>query len=137
MIKKIENTTQIRVRYVDTDKMGIVYNGNYLSFFETGRTELMRSYGLPYTKVEKEGFLLPLIDAYVKYKNPAKYDEILNVKAEMDFNETPKLKFNYEITVDDKLITTGYTRHIFVRADDMKPVRPPSLFTQIIEEYNI
>ena len=137
MTKKIENTTQIRVRYVDTDKMGIVYNGNYLSFFETGRTELMRSYGLPYTKVEKEGFLLPLIDAYVKYKNPAKYDDILNVKAEMDFEESPKLKFNYEITVDNKLITTGYTRHIFVRADDMKPVRPPSLFTQIIEEYNI
>jgi acyl-CoA thioester hydrolase len=130
MVKK--KVANIRVRYADTDKMGIVYNGNYLSFFETGRTELLRGLGLPYKVVEENGFLLPLIDSYAKYHVPAVYDDIIDVHVSMDLSETPKIKFDYELYKDDNLITSGYTRHVFVKFENMKPIRPPKLFMDII-----
>ena len=75
----LEFSTNRRVIYADTDKMGVVYNGNYLSYFEIGRNELMRHLGLAYTEVEKNGLILPVIDAYVKYIKPAYYDDILDI----------------------------------------------------------
>ncbi len=131
-MKEINHITQFRVRYADTDKMGIVYNGNYLSFFESGRTELMRNFGLPYVEVEKAGFLLPLIDSYIKYLNPAKYDDILNIKATLEIENSAKIKFIYNIFTSTSTIAEGYTRHVFVDSKSMKPVRPPKLFTDII-----
>jgi len=128
----LEHTTKFRVRFVDTDKMGIVYNGNYLSFFETGRNELMRNAGLPYTVVEKNGYMLPLIDSYAKYINPAKYDDLLNICAKLNYSEGIKIIFNYNIFVNDTTITTGYTRHVFVKKENMTPVRPPKLFLDTI-----
>lgn len=128
----LEGKTEFRVRYADTDKMGVVYNGNYFSFFETGRNELMRKNGLPYTKVEENGFMLPLIDSYAKYINPAKYDDIIDIHAKLIYDNSIKLKFEYNIFVNDTTITTGYTRHVFVNKDNMKPVRPPKLFLDII-----
>lgn len=127
-------TTEIRVRYADTDQMGVVYNANYLRFFEIGRTELMRNFGLPYIDVEKQGFLLPLIDAYTKYINPAKYDDIVCINATLELESAAKIKFNYVITVLDKVICEGYTRHVFVNAETMKPTRPPKFFTDIINK---
>lgn len=114
--------------------MGVVYNANYLRFFEIGRTELMRNFGLPYIDVEKQGFLLPLIDAYTKYINPAKYDDIVCINATLELESAAKIKFNYVITVLDKVICEGYTRHVFVNAETMKPTRPPKFFTDIINK---
>ena len=128
----LKHTTKFRVRYADTDKMGVVYNGNYFSFFETGRTELMRNFGLPYPKVEEIGYMLPLVDCYAKFRNPAKFDDVLDIKAELKYTGKPFLKFEYEIYVDEKLITTGYTQHVFVKSENMKPVKPPSVFMDII-----
>jgi len=127
-------TTEIRVRYADTDQMGVVYNANYLRFFEIGRTELMRNFGLPYIDVEKQGFLLPLIDAYTKYINPARYDDIVCINATLELESAAKIKFNYAITVLEKVICEGYTRHVFVNAETMKPTRPPKFFTDIINK---
>lgn len=132
MSKLLENKCVFRVRYADTDRMGIVYNGNYFSFFETGRTELMRNYGIPYTDVESKGYMLPLTEAHIEYKNPAKYDDILEIFAKLNYQSTPILKFEYEIKIKEKLITVGYTKHVFVRKDDMKPVRPPRFFLDLI-----
>ena len=130
---KLENITQIRVRYADTDKMGVVYNGNYLTFFEVGRTELMRSKGMPYKELENAGYMLPLIEAHVNYKQSAFYDDILLVKAIVDLSEIrATLHFNYEIMVKDKLIATGWTVHTFVRMDNLKPVRPPQIFNNFV-----
>lgn len=112
--------------------MGVVYNGNYLAFFETGRTELMRNFGLPYVEVESAGYLLPLIDSYVKYINPAKYDDILHIKASLEMESLAKIKFNYNIFTSSSTIAEGFTRHTFVDAKTMKPVRPPKIFTDII-----
>ncbi len=130
---ELKHSTKIRVRYADTDKMGIVYNGNYLSYFETGRTELMREFGLPYTKVESSGYLLPLIDAYVRYHAPAEYDDIVEVEAKLEMDSPSRIKFNYFVTCNEKKIASGYTRHIFVNSENMKPVKPPKMFTKIVE----
>lgn len=131
-MNKLEHKTLFRVRYADTDKMGVVYNGNYFSFFESGRTELMRHFGLPYTKVEELGFMLPLVDCYAKFINPAKFDDVLEINAELNYNNSAVLQFNYKIECESKLIAEGYTRHVFVNSTNMKPVKPPSVFTSII-----
>ena len=89
---KFEHTTNIRVRYADTDKMGIVYNAEYLVYFEVGRAELMRHYGLPYTKFEEDGYLLPLVESYVQYFSPAHYDDLLQVNAILKFEYKPIIK---------------------------------------------
>lgn len=133
-MNKLTHKTLFRVRYADTDKMGVVYNGNYFSFFESGRTELMRHYGLPYTKVEELGYMLPLVDCYAKFINPAKFDDVLEINAELEYNNTAVLQFNYKIECNNKLIAEGYTRHVFVNSENMKPVRPPYVFTNIINE---
>jgi len=133
---KIEADFEIRVRYAHTDKMGVVYNSNYLDFFEIGRTELLRSFGLPYSEVEDKGFLLPLIDAYVKYQNPAKYDDILRINTKFELRTGAKIRFDYNIFCQDKLICQGYTSHIFVLSSNLKPIRPPKFFVEHLQNLN-
>ncbi|MCB0439221.1 MAG: acyl-CoA thioesterase, partial [Mangrovimonas sp.] len=80
----LSHTSKIRVRYADTDKMQFVYNGKYLEYFEVGRTELLRNVGLPYSNIKKEGYQLPLMEAGLKYKNPAHYDDVLLIEAKLE-----------------------------------------------------
>jgi len=127
----LSHTSVFRVRYADTDKMGIVYNGNYFAFFETGRTELMRHFGLPYTLVEESGFMLPLVDAYVKYLSPARYDDKLEIKAEIKLEQKAVIEFKYNIKCGNTPIAQGYTRHVFIKQGNMKTVRPPKFFLDI------
>lgn len=130
--QKIENNYQVRVRYAHTDKMGIVYNGNYALFFEIGRTELMRSYGLPYAQVEEWGFQLPLIDLYTKFIKPAKYDDVININTLLITESPAVIKFEYLLSVENQIVTTGYTRHVFIKTDGNKPVKPPQFFLDIV-----
>lgn len=130
----MEHVTKIRVRYADTDKMGIVYNGNYLTFFEVGRTELMRNAGLPYIEFEKAGYMLPLVEAHVNYKQAAYYDDILEVNAKIDLTELrATLRFDYNINVANRQIASGWTIHTFVKMPELKPVRPPKIFVDLID----
>jgi acyl-CoA thioester hydrolase len=129
---KMQYTTNIRVRYADTDKMGFVYNGKYLEYFEVGRAELMRSYGLPYLAFEKAGYFLPLIEAHVNYHNPSHYDDLLQIQAIYYPEISAKVKFNYNVFVDDKLIADGYTIHSFMKAETGKPTRPPRFFIDLL-----
>ncbi len=130
----MEHVTKIRVRYADTDKMGIVYNGNYLTFFEVGRTELMRNAGLPYIEFEKAGYMLPLVEAHINYKQAAYYDDILEVNAKIDLTELKAtLRFDYNINVANRQIATGWTIHTFVKMPELKPVRPPKIFVNFID----
>jgi len=131
---ELEYVCNIRVRYAETDTMGFVYNGNYLTYFEVARTELMRNYGMPYSVLEKQGFNLPLIDAYVKYIAPAHYDEVLDIKGKISWSGEPKLKFDYEVYVNDKLISEGYTRHAFLSKKTGTPVRPPEIFKESMKK---
>ncbi len=131
---EITNIAKIRVRYADTDKMGIVYNGNYFTYFEVGRTELMRNNGLSYTSLEAAGFYLPLIESYAKYINSALYDDELDVFAELKWDGSPRLKFDYSISRNSELLCKGHTLHCFTSIETMRPVRPPKLFLDIISK---
>lgn len=131
----ISNRYPIRVRYVDTDRMGFVYNGNYLAYFEVGRTELMRSFGLVYTKLERDGYQLPLIDSYVRYHSAAYYDDLLEVEAQLKLNSIgAKLRFDYNVLRDDELIASGFTNHLFLKVDIKRAVKAPESFTNGINK---
>jgi acyl-CoA thioester hydrolase len=108
--------------------MGIVYNGMYLTYFEVGRTELMRSVGLPYSEFEKEGYWLPLVEARVFYKSPAHYDDLLEVEAVLVLEEKATIKFEYNVNCNGSTLAKGYTVHSFLNALTRKPVRPPAVF---------
>ncbi len=133
----ITHTTTIRVRYADTDKMGIVYNGKYLEYFEVGRTELLRSTGLPYSELEKAGYQLPLIQAHVNYKKPALYDDLIDIKAVVTELYSAKVHIDYELTHNGsgELIATGFTEHMFINASNKKPVKPPAKYIKALEPY--
>lgn len=129
----IRHETRVRVRYPDTDQMGVVYHGRYLEYFETGRTELLRDYGLPYSSIEKEGILLPVLEAHIVLRRPARYDELLTVVSIMRELPTARLHIEYEIRRGDELLVTGSTVHAFATADGMRPVRPPREFMAVME----
>jgi acyl-CoA thioester hydrolase len=130
----VTNRTQLRVRYAETDKMKVVYNGNYLTYFEVGRTELLRSCGLPYPELEKAGYLLPVLEAHVQYKLSAVYDDLLTIEATYTLERIPTIRIEYRVLRGENEIATGYTTHPFVQADTMKPVRPPKVFFEAIEQ---
>lgn len=133
---RIIGVTQVRVIYAYTDKMGVVYNGRYFEFFETGRAELMRKYGMAYTEFEKAGYLLPLVETGAKYISSAYYDDLLDVQAEMIFENKPTLKFEYNIFRGNTTIAKGFTVHSFLKAATMTPVKPPKIFTDALEQFN-
>lgn len=133
----ISHTTEIRVRYADTDKMQFVYNGKYLEYFEVGRTELLRSLGLPYSEVENAGYQLPLLEAGLKYFNPARYDDLLIVTATVKELYSPKVHIEYIIKrkETEEIIAEGFTTHIFMKAETKKAVRPPKIYIDILAPY--
>lgn len=133
----LDFTTEIRVRYADTDQMQFVYNGKYPEYFEVGRTEMMRSIGLPYRTLEIHGFMLPVLEVSVKYKNPAHYDDLLFIHAFVP--EIPTLKVHIEYTVhrtEDKiLVAEGFTEHVFMKKENKRAVRPPKFFINAIKPF--
>jgi acyl-CoA thioester hydrolase len=132
----IKHTVQIRVRYADTDQMKVVYHGKYLEYFEVGRAALIRSLGLPYSELESRGILLPVIEAYAKFRRPAHYDDVLSIEAIVA--ELPKatLKIDYRVLRDHEQepLAEGHTIHSFMNVATGKPTRPPSYFVQILEK---
>lgn len=132
---KLTNKVDIRVRYADTDKMGYLYNGNYFAYFEVGRTELMRAYGMIYKDLEDNGYILPLIDTYAKYIKPAYYDDLLTIEATLNYENGAIIQFDYNILKDNTIITNGFTRHIFVTVDKRIPVKPPKMFMDVINKF--
>ena len=107
--------------------MGVVYHGNYLPWFEIGRTTLLREQGLSYRELEAAGFRLPVIEVNVKYRRPAVYDDLVTIVTTM--RERPGLRFTleYEVRRDDELLATGSTIHAFIDHAG-RPFRPPPAF---------
>lgn len=131
----IQSTTEVRVLYAHTDKMGVVNNARYLEYFEAGRNDLLRKTGYPYTELEKDNIGLPVIEASCRYIATAKYDDIVTIKSFLREMPTVKIKIDYEVYVNETLIATGYTIHSFVNFEKMKPVRPPEKFINILKNY--
>ncbi|NLW23405.1 MAG: acyl-CoA thioesterase [Tissierellia bacterium] len=117
------NTTSIRVRYQETDQMGVVYHGNYFTWFDIGRTEFFRNMGMVYTRLEEEGILLPVIEAQCRYIKPAKYDDEIIINTKLVKLKGVRLEFEYSIyrKEDNELLAEGRTVHAFVDKD-LKPI---------------
>ena len=132
----IRYKTEIRVRYADTDQMKVVYHGKYLEYFEVSRAALIRSLGLPYSELEKRGILLPVVEAFVKYRRPALYDDLLIIEAIVVELPRVVLKIEYKVfrEGEKESIAEGYTLHSFINAATGKPTRAPSYFVQILEK---
>ncbi len=135
--KGITHATDIRVRYAETDGMRMVYHGNYLIFFEQARTELLRSIGLPYAKIEALGMFVIVIEAYINFRRSALYDDLLHVKAMVKEMPTNKIKIDYEIRRNNEteVIVDGFTIHTFLNAQSNRPARPPKEFIELMQQY--
>lgn len=115
---------QLRVRFAETDAMGVVYHANYLPWCEVGRLKLIKSIGLSYKKMNDDGYHLPVVEAHLNYKYPAKFDDLVTIRAAIKERPTVKVKVEYEILANGKLLATGHTMHVFVNILG-QPVRPP------------
>ncbi len=132
----LEASVDIRVRYAETDKMGYVYYGNYSTYLEVARVEMLRELGIVYKELEDEGILLPLLDFNIKYIRPGKYDDILTVKTKIEKKPATRLYFTYEIYNQEKiLITTAATTLVFVNAKTGKPMLPPQSVVNLADKY--
>jgi len=124
--------TQVRVRYAETDQMGVVYHSNYLIYFEIGRTEAMRQIGIPYSGLEDRGYVLAVIESNCRHHGSARYDDLLTVRTRLSEVTKTRLRFEYQVLRDETVLATGHTVLAFLsRANDMRPVRcPPDIEEQ-------
>jgi acyl-CoA thioester hydrolase len=127
------HTTRVRVRYAETDRMGIAYNGHYLTWFEVGRTEMLRELGFTYHGVENDGYRLPLLEAGVKYLKPALYDDVLTIATSIGKKPGVRLRLEYTIARNDEILASGFTEHVFTDCD-LKPVKPPKNLLSCLNE---
>ncbi len=118
--------TKLRVRYSETDQMGIVYYGNYAQYLEQGRTDWLRSLGLTYKFMEEHQVMLPVINLNIDYKKPAKYDDLLTIKTSLLEIPSVKIKFYYEIyNQHDELLVTATTSLVFLDSITRKLIKAP------------
>lgn len=117
---------QLRVRYGETDQMGIVYYGNYAQYFEVGRVEWLRKLGVSYKQMEQDGLMLPVIKMTVEFKKPALYDDLIKVKTQLVKLPSASIEFNYEITNQSgEILTLGNTVLVFMDVETNRPTRCP------------
>jgi acyl-CoA thioester hydrolase len=126
-VRKVVGETRLRVRYAETDQMGVVYYANYLVWFEVGRAELMRQRGLDYKQMEiEEGCLMAVVEATARYKAPARYDEELIVETTVAGVRGPVVRFSYRVlrAADGVLLCEGETVHVVVGRDMKRRAMP-------------
>ena len=118
--------SKIRVRYGETDQMGVVYHGNYAQYLEIGRIEWLRSLGISYKEMENDGILLPVVSLSLKFMKSAVYDEVINVRTQLNKMPTASLDFDYELTNEKgELLSTANTVLVFVDKSTKRPTRCP------------
>ena len=130
MRRMISHETRLRVRYAETDQMGVVYHAHYLVWMEVGRVELCRAQGIRYRDMEKDGgILLAVADVHCRYAAPAHYDEEIAVKTWIERSNPRVIEFAYEMRAAEtnQLIATGGTKHVFLNAE-MRPVKLPERY---------
>jgi acyl-CoA thioester hydrolase len=122
----------VRVRYAETDKMGIVYYANYLVWFEVGRTDLLRHSGWSYREMETDGFALPVVEAHCHYRQPARYDDDLEIRTQGALLSPVRVRFDYQVVrmADAAMLAGGHTVHASLDAAG-RPRRLPDRVRQI------
>lgn len=115
---------KIEPRYAETDQMGVIYHGNYFTYFEVARTGFFKHFGYPYKMMEERGVMLPVVDVSCQYKKPILYDDDIIVRTSIETVKGIRIKMKYEIirTTTEELLATGSTTHAFVDLE-LKPIR--------------
>ncbi|WP_242340747.1 MULTISPECIES: thioesterase family protein [Anaeromyxobacter] len=125
-------STELRVIYGDTDQMGVVYYANYLRYFEAGRNEFIRAKGLRYRDFEeRHQLLLPVVEAQVSYRTPARYDDLLTVETALVEARRASARFGYRIVRDGDVVVTGYTVHACVDREGKVQRMPRELLERL------
>ena len=131
-----DHQIQIRVRYSETDQMGVVYHGNYIPYFEIGRVEWLRNKGVSYKKMEESGIGLPIVNMNINYKKPAKYDELLTVHTVFKSQTSVKIEFDCAIYNEaEELLTTAQFLLVFVSLKTGKPTAPPDYILELLKTF--
>ena len=126
---------QVRVRYQETDRMGIVYHANYLSYFELGRVEWLRNKGLDYARLEDSGVLLPVVNVSISYKAPASYDQLLSVETVLVKTGGASLVFQNKIYDENKrLLVEGEVTLVATDSSSFKPIKIPASLLSLIQK---
>jgi acyl-CoA thioester hydrolase len=132
-----EHQIEVRVRYSETDQMGVVYHGNYIPYFEIGRVEWLRNKGVSYKSLEDSGIALPIVSMTLNYKKPARYDDLLFVKTKFKQHSSVKIEFDCEIWSEaNELLTTAYFILVFVDLKTGRPIVPPEHIKTILDRMN-
>jgi acyl-CoA thioester hydrolase len=128
-----KHETRVRVRYAETDQMGVVYHANYLVWMEIGRVEYVRSLGINYKDLEEQGFYLSVVGTNCRYLYPARYDQEIVIATEL-INANPRvIEFGYQLRLAEqgKLLAKGSSRHVWL-SRDWRPRRLPAEYQQIL-----
>ena len=127
----VSHTSKVRVRYQETDAMGIVYHANYFTWFEIARIDLLDSIGCPYRSLEEEGYLLPVLEISARYQAPAGFDDLLDVEAAISEIPRVKIRIDYRVLREEQLLTVGHSLHAFMDKDGFA-VKPPDHFMDVM-----
>jgi acyl-CoA thioester hydrolase len=123
--------TRLRVRYAETDRMGVVYYANYLVWFEVARTDWLRQTGWSYREMEADGVSLPVIEAHCDYRQPSRYDDEIDIQTRATLLSPIRIRFDYEVARDGAVLTTGHTIHAAVDTRG-KPCRLPGRVLELL-----
>jgi acyl-CoA thioester hydrolase len=128
--------SRVRVRYKETDQMGIAHHSNYLVWFEIGRTDFCRETSFPYVEIERRGFLLVVTEVNCHYRTPFRYDDEVVIRTSIAEVLSRRMKFAYELrdSGGERIHATGYTAHLWVDRETRRPVTaPPDILRAFIE----
>ena len=129
-----DHQVEVRVRYSETDQMGVVYHGNYIPYFEIGRVEWLRNKGISYKSMEQSGIALPIVSMNINYKKPARYDELLTIHTIFKSQSSVKIEFDCAIYNEtNELLTTAQFILVFVSLISGKPVSPPDYILELFK----
>lgn len=128
--------TTLRVRYAETDQMGYVYYGNYATYYEVARVEMLRSVGQAYRSLEENGIMMPVTELHTKFLKPVFYDEEITIRVRMETLPTVRIRFDYELFNEKgELANTGHTLLVFVDMQKNRPCPPPKEFAAKLQTY--
>lgn len=118
--------TSLRVRYAETDQMGFVYYGQYATYFEVARVEAMRELGTSYRELEESGILMPVLEYRIRYIQPGKYDDLLNIRTAIPVLPAARIRFEYETYNQEGVrLNQAHTELVFLNRSTMRPVKAP------------
>jgi acyl-CoA thioester hydrolase len=127
------SVSRLRVRYAETDQMGVAWHGSYFAWFEVGRTDLLRERGMTYRELEEQDLFLPVIEARASYSRPARYDDLLEIRTRIALHSGARVSFEYEVHTEGhaSALATGFTAHAAIDGRG-KPRRLPAELRRLL-----